>query len=298
MFVEKTANNVRDLLKQVATFCKTELNWVTAQETSQDVFHFKSRADGELIVVDDIETDTLEEDRDIIGTSRFNLQIKVEGIKNVKSRCNKITDFDRVWFKGDANSFICVIKCAEDNLKWFGFGTETAFDGKPFTWVDASFTRKRAVKGFINIYNSNNGGFFGTNRRSYDFSDEFTSHIVHDLKIYYGKYPKYPLFEGGVESAQYFYIANFGQNNLNNSFMIGKTIINVRKSENEKKIPLGYAPLWYATNTYNKEILKQYNFGQKKFMLFSIGSTIPVTSEEELAFKIKCGNAGFALEVD
>lgn len=296
MFVEKTATTITDLLNQVVTFCKTELHWATAQQ-SNNTYVFKSRSDGETIVIDDIEHNSREEDRDLTFTSRFSLQIQADGVR-VKARCNKITDFDRVWFKGDSNSFMCIIKCGEDNLKWFGFGTETAFDGKPFTWVDGSYIQIRAPLGFIHLHNGNNGGFFGTNQRSGDFSSVYTSHIVHDQKVYFGKYPQYPLFEGGSESPQYFYIANFGQNNLNNSFMIGKTILCVRKSETEKKIPLGYAPLWYAANTYNKEIMKIYSFGQKKFMLFSIGSTLSTSSQEERWDRIKCGNSGFALEVN
>ena len=287
-FKEVAVTSASGLLTELVNFCKNTLGWSVAS-VSGEAFIFQSIGT----------TFTLKAGGAVPNASYVGSSIEiVRGGDTQKAICNTISGFDRVFFKGDSNSVMVVIKPRANDTRWFGFGTVKAFDGSNIDWCEALFIRETRPQ-HTSISNGGFSGFWGANSTGYA-SDGSTGVFVYNNIPYYTRCSQYPISSSGYLAINAYFAMNYAQNNLNNSFMISKLPIIVQNSINDLRVVIGEMPLWYITNTYGKEPYKEYMFGNKKYMLFSLGSVLPDNNVDQGndKFMVKVGYAGFALEMD
>lgn len=287
-FKEVTVTSASSLLTELVNFCKNTLGWSVAS-VSGDAFIFKSigatftlKAGGAVPTAE------------YVGSS---IEIVRDG-DTQKAICNTISGFDRVFFKGDSAGVMVVIKPRANDTRWFGFGTVKAFDGSNIDWCEALFIKETRPQ-HTNFISYAFCGFWGANSDG-AHPNESTGVFVYNNIPYYTRCSSYPISSSGYRAINAYFAMNYAQNNLNNSFMISKLPIIVQNSINDPRVVIGEMPLWFITNTYGKEPFKEYMFGHKKYMLFSLGSVLPndTVDRGNAKFMLKAGYAGFALEMD
>lgn len=301
-FKKVNPTSVADMLQQLVTFLSTECSWQNCAVNSKN-WTFQSSS--KLPVF------TLTHTTDTAFSTTHN-QVLINSSVNTnlnQSSCSNIVGITNVWFKGTDKECMIVMETTPNNFKWFGFGSSVAIDGDYFHWTVGSYSNysKSSIAnkhlGYDGVELFGVNPFTLRNNNSYGYG----SQVVYKNTIYGGTTNTVNSLSGGVGSFQWVEACIAGINYHTGQRLFHKTYL-CGTTSTSTQIIIGEIPLIYTADTLGFTGTKEFEFGNRRFMVFPFGyyssdagSTYTGTSSDwnnaTWADRNRCGYEGFALEI-